>query len=380
VLGYQGMSKPFPDIIVIGGGVIGLASAWKLAQRGVRVKLLERNFCGCGASNASMGVLAPPTPLSHNPLQLIHRKSLSIFSDFVEDLENCSGIKVNFTRCGSLEIIPSGTQYERARRETLFTKENTTVENLPSVQVLSPKEVLDLEPSVNVLEYGALYTPSAAKVDVEPFIQALKAACLNSGVEIIEGKAVEKIIVANGSVNGVIVSGSTLPCAKILAAAGVWMPDLGSPVNTYTTITPVRGQGILIKFAGLRRIIKWQKGYLVPYPNNTVALGGTTEKKAGFDESCTVDGIASILERAKTVFPAITPATFIKHWAGLRPAPADRRPFMGRIPNINGLSVSGGHYKIGFSLVPYSSEVISRAILAEEDPAELLPFSPREVH
>ena len=369
------------DIIIIGGGVIGLASAWRLAKEGHTVRLFEKNICGCGASNASMGVLNPPTPLSHNPLQIIHRKSLRVFPDFAKELISASSIDFHYIRCGALEIIPSETQVQRAKKEVAFTEENiSTIPNLPQLQLLTPQEVLELEPKVNVLEFGALYTPSSAKVDVDPFISALKQACLNTNkVEIIEQCKVNEVLISNYCVTGIKTESQDIYSAPIvLATVGVWTNELGAPLTQYTKVTPVRGQAVLTKYPNLQHIIKWQKGYLVPYPDDCVALGGTTEKKAGYDEICNIEGVSSIIDRAKTVFPEISKATFLGTWAGLRPAPDDRRPYIGELPNYKGLFVCTGHYKIGFSLTPITSELVTKAILKQVTDEELAPFLPRE--
>jgi len=256
------MDNQTSDIIIVGAGVIGLACAWKLAQNGLKVKIFDRSLCGSGASQASMGVLNPPTPLSHNPLQIIHRKSLKMFPDFAKELITESGVDFHYTRCGALEIIPSDTQIERATKEVRFTEENRAViPNLPSLELLSQQEVEELEPEVEVLDFGALYTPSSAKVDVDDFILALKQACLKNSVEIFENTPVQALLFDKEVIIGIKSATKTFYANKVLITTGTW--NEFQEITPFVNTTPVRGQGILIKYSSLKHIIKWQKGYLV---------------------------------------------------------------------------------------------------------------------
>ncbi len=376
------MTKAGPDVIVIGGGVIGLACAWRLAQKQAAVRVYERSVCGAEASSASLGVLAPPSPLPQKPLHRLHRRSLSLCPAFCSELRETSGIDVDYKRCGSMEVIPSQTQFEMARKEVSFVKANlAAIQYLPDLDLISRAEVQEREPNVKSAEFGALVCPSAARVSVQKFIAALKESCLRSGVEILEQHNVSAIDCTEGRVRSLTVNGCKVQSRVILAAGGAWNQFLDPALLAYSPIRPVRGQALLLEVEALpaKHIVKWQRGYVVPWDHKTVAVGSTTERKSGFNPVVTAGGVNDILNKALTVMPVLSAAAVFKTWAGLRPAPLDQRPIMGPIPGVEGLFAAAGHYKIGFGFAPVCAELMAEAILGSSEPPDLQPFLPRIV-
>ncbi len=367
------------DIIIVGGGVIGTSIAWKLAEKGLKVHQIYKTLRPDDASYASMGVLMAPTPISQNPLQVAHRKSLAMYPEFIASLEEASGIKGFFHRSGAIEVIPSEAQYERATREVEFVKENKdTIPNLQALEIISRDDVLKMEPDLEVPEFGALYVAAAAQVEVSPFMNALHKAAEQTGVVKHEALEVIEILYKDGAAVGVkCATGETLFAEKVLIATGAWLSLLDENLGKYTGVKPVRGQAVQVKAAReFKHIVKWQKGYFVPFPDGTVTLASTTEKKAGYDIECTVSGVKDIIDRALSLYPALSSAKIIQTWAGLRPAPSDRRPYMGELPTVKNLYVAGGHYKTGFSMAPVTAAFLTETIVSGA-PEELTPFLPR---
>jgi len=366
------------DIAVIGGGVIGLSCARQLAREGLRVRVYERGLCGGGATQASLGVLAPPSPLPQHPLQVMHRRSLAQFGAFAAALAAESGIDCRYRQCGSLEILPSESQYAMAHKESAFVASNPGI-GLPALQLIPPDEVRALEPRVTATEFGALWCPSAANVSVAALIAALTGAVRHAGVEICEGWEVTGIETEAGKVTGVRAGREFTACGLVLAAAGVWTGGLMPVLQEYAPTRPVRGQALLLRTSPqpVAHIVKWQRGYIMPWESDCTAIGSTTERGSGFDSSVTAGGQHEILGKALTAAPCLAGATISKSWAGLRPAPLDRRPIMGALPGVEGLYAAAGHYKIGFGFAPICAELVAAAVLTGRMPDEGRPFLPR---
>lgn len=375
------MPSGSPDIIVIGGGVIGLTCAWRLALRGAKVLVLERDEPSSGASAASLGVLAPPSPLGETAFHLLHRRSLSMFTIFVRELEEAGGERVNYTRLGSLEILPTETQYAQAIKEVKRSLELRMSEgSAPAYQLLSPQEAQEFEPQAKVSPYGALLCRTSACVSVEAVMSALRTSCTRAGVQVRYGSAVVKILLEpSGLCAGVSLGTEELFAAKVLAAAGAWTGGLSPELKLYADIRPVRGQACLVRGEPrlVRRIIKWDKRYVVPSGEGAFTLGSTTEKESGFDASATVGGIEGIFRSAIEAVPKIAESRIERIWAGLRPAAPDSKPHLGAVPGVEGLFVAAGHYKIGFGLAPLTGEAMADLLLNEKTEFDLSSLAPR---
>lgn len=368
------------DIGVIGGGVIGLACAWKLAARGLRVCVYERRCVGGGASGASLGVLAPPSPISQQPLQVLHRKSLASFPGFVEALENTGGVTIGYDRCGAIELLPSSSQYRHAMEEVGFTAQHgPAMPELPGLQHLAPPEISALEPAVIAPEYGGLWSPSTAKVEVAAMMAGLTAACRSSGVDITEGLGIQGIELTGEKVTGLLTAEGRRPCGAVLVAAGAWSSFLHPLLERYAGVKPVRGQArtIVVPQVPIRRIIKRARGYILPWDVDAVGVGSTTERHSGFDERTTDPGQVEIMGKAAAIVPSLAFAPARQMWAGLRPAPLDRRATMGLVPETDGLFVAAGHYKIGFGFAPACASLMEAMIVDRTVPPEAVPFLPR---
>lgn len=369
-----------PDVIVIGGGIIGLSCALELANRGLKITVFEKDGPISGASNLSLGVLCPPSPLNHRPFQTLHRKSLALFGNYTRSIEEASGIKNGFYRCGSLEVLPSEAQYNHALEEMKY------INALPEPRdpffeyhLLTQAEAKEREPEANIKEFGALYCPISAWVDVDKLMEGLKKACQRAGVTLEWGVDITKLTYDGQKVTGVEFEQGTLRADKVLVACGAWSSQFTCPAGIYTNIHPVRGQAILVRCEKplVNHIVKWRRRYVIPYGPNHVALGSTTEKKSGYDISVTTDGLHSILDTTMAVVPGLKGCAIERTWAGLRPAGKDSRPHMGQIPGIEGLYAAAGHYKIGICFAPMSAKIIADLIVEGSSEDLLESIKPR---
>ncbi len=315
------------DIAVVGGGVIGLACAWRAGQRGAKVILLEKDICGAGATGASLGALwagAVSLKRGVNFQELPASKSLWAFPDFAHEIQMATGIDVQYQRNGRIELMTEAKQLARAREECGAAIELwPAVEDGPAMEVLTADQIRAIEPGAVAGEFGGQLCRASAQVDVGKLIEGLRAACEKADVVIREHCAVEGLDDTCGrdahTTWGVRCGNEVIKTAKVLVAAGAWTTALHPALAQYAPIKPVRGQALLLEMDRpvIGRIIKMNKIYLVPW-GQRILVGSTTEPEAGFDCSTTPQGIEMLLAGARELVPALRDARLIKTWAGLR--------------------------------------------------------------
>ncbi len=350
-----------PDVVVVGGGVIGLSCAWRLAQGGRRVVVLERATCGAGATLASLGALWPPSPLIDQPPQNFHRKSLAMFEAFVAELAAASGLPVAFRRLGHIDLLITERQVANAARQCAAAPGVwPDSPDGPPMEILSEAQLRWLEPQVTCPCRGALWCRVSAQVRVEQLMAALAAACARAGAQIMEGAAVEKILINAGRACGVMANGKVYAAERILLAAGAWTGGVDRAATGDLGIRPVRGQGVLLRHspALAGRIIKNGPVYFVPWDQGRVLLGSTTEPEAGWNCFPTAHGMAQLLRLATATIGAVARAKVEMVWAGLRPDAPRHQPIIGAAPGVHGLFVAAGHYKTGIGMAPATAQLV----------------------
>jgi glycine oxidase len=371
-----------PDITIIGAGIIGLAAAWRLSQRSLRVTVLERGRCGCGASSASLGVLSPHSASQVEEFHKLHRQSLDMLPAFAAELFDRTGIDLGYRQVGSLRRLVLEVHYTNAQKELEAAKTLWPGTDLTDkIQLLSPEEMNKLEPAAAPAEYGALFHKSTALVSVELFIAALQSACIQAGVTIRENFEVSDILFSGPRAEGIACGGEKIFSGKVLAAAGAWSSQLSPALAAYVPIIPVRGQALLLSWDKpiVRHIIKSERSYVVPWSENEFALGSTTELDAGFDEHNTFGGLQQVYAKTQRAVPAITGCRVKRVWAGLRPAGADRKLYLGPMPETEGLYAACGHYKIGFGFAPLTAEVLADLIVSGRSAHKIDYLLPRKI-
>ena len=369
------------DVIIIGGGLIGLTCALKLAKNNVKVTIFEKDVCGAGASSYSLGVLAYPSPLRTTNFHKVHRISLKMTESFYKEIEEESKVKIDYWRLGTLEIIPGPDQYKQAMQEVDYTNSPECDADTPKLEIIPPQELIKIEPNIKITEFGALYAKASARISVDKTIEATKQACHLNGVTIKEHTPVKELIIENQKVLGVILeNGEKVFSQNVLIASGAWSGTYGEEAEYYAHMEGIRGQALEVQsdMKLANHIIKYNKGYIIPSLGDTYGIGSTTEKNVGFDNSATVNGFIEILTRAKETLPCIENARIKRFWAGLRPAGRDRKPHIGKVPTIDNLFVAAGHYKIGFGYAPVTADIIKRQILGEEVPYPISELTPRD--
>ncbi len=358
------------DVVVIGGGAIGCASALRIAQAGFRTLLIERSSPGAEASTAAAGILAPPAEAGPGALYDLGVRSLAMYSSFVAELRGLAGLEAGLHRCGSIVVALDDVSLARLAREHAWRRDRGT-----PMELLDARKLHELEPALHPGLAGGLLFADDAQVDTRLLMAALAAAVERAGVSVVTGE-VRRVIETGGKVHGVEIDGEFIGCARVVVAAGSWSSGIQGAGLPEGSIRPVRGQVVVLETRApiLSRMIFGPTGYVVPRGDRRVILGSTTEE-VGFEKEVTVAGMRSILETAIGFAPRLAEQAIVAQWSGLRPATRDLLPVIGRT-SIEGLVVATGHYRHGILLAPVTAEIVRDLVTTDATVGAVASFSP----
>ena len=308
ILCYNDYMRPGGDVIILGGGVIGLTTAYFLARDGASVVLCDQAKTGMEASWAGAGIL-PPSDLDHAqyPADRLRAISGKLFPDLSAELKDRAGIDNGFSRCGGLEFLGHSAHVATDEWYGLGV----------ATSVLSEKEVAALEPALAPGIGQAISVPGMAQLRNPRHLQALKAACLaTQKVTLLEETRAHELIREGRRIKGVHTSSEVLAGDAFLVAAGAWTDRLLEPLGCRLKIEPVRGQIVLLNPGKVvfRRILLWCAQYLVPRLDGRVLIG-STEEYAGFDRSTTPEAVRRLFELGVRLVPSLVSATLEKRKA-----------------------------------------------------------------
>lgn len=369
--------KHSADVVVIGGGVIGLTIARALAQRGAGdVCLIERGSLGHEASFAAAGMLAPQAEAnSQDDFFRLACRSRDLYAEFAASLRDETGIDVELDTTGTLYLaLTDHDLVEIERRYAWQTAAGLAVEKL------TPSQAQELEPCINSTVTGALRFPLDVQVENRRLLSALTNSVVKHGVSVHTGTSVESLNIERDRITGLRTSRGAISSPVVIIAAGTWSSFSRFspvPIRSPLEIEPVRGQ--MISFDArpqlTRHIIYSPRGYIVPRQDGRL-LAGSTSERAGFAKQVTAGGISSILKNAQEISPSISALPIVDTWAGLRPRAPDNLPVLGPCDEIGGLFYATGHYRNGILLAPVTGELITEAVVAGVTSPLLGPFSP----
>jgi len=360
------------DVIIVGGGLIGLSIAFELAGRGATVRVYERGEPAHAASWAGAGMLAPYAEhIDDEALLELCRISLERYPLFAQQVSDASDIRVDLALDG---IVEAAFSSEQLAALDAFARA-LTVRGV-AAQLLDRRETIIAEPSLGKHAQGALVVGGQGCVDNRRLGRALLAACRSRRVVVHAPVQALAIECDERRVLGVRSELGFAPASWVINAAGAWAADIpGVPAQARLPVTPVKGQMLALAVpAGFLRRTTWVPGaYLVPRTDGRLLVGATVEN-AGFDQRVTAGAIHRLLDAALAAAPSLGAFTVTETWAGLRPATPDGRPFIGPT-TIGGLLAATGHYRNGILLAPVTADLIA-SFVETGDVSPLAPFSP----
>ena len=344
------------DAIIVGAGIIGSSIAWRLAQRGVKVTLIDRGPMGAEASYAGAGMLAPGGEYDgHACWAKMAVRSLAIYPKFVRELEDASGMGIDFRVCGALEFCKTAAAWDEltekaARQEAI---------GIPST-IVGRSEVARMAPLAEAEGWaGVRHYPSEAEVDPRTVLRALGKVLEALGVVILEEHRVDAI-----SERGSRICAGSIEADVAVLAAGAWSSQIALNVaEPLPQSEPVKGHllGYQLAAQSLGPILRCGHTYILQRKNGYTIAGATTEH-VGFDRTLSAEAAAQIAIEAKRLLPDLARAGKPDLWNGIRPGIASGEPQVGRIGNL-AVWAAYGHYRNGILLAPTTAEMIAAGIL-----------------
>ncbi|HEY4107211.1 MAG TPA: glycine oxidase ThiO [Polyangiaceae bacterium] len=365
-----------PDVLIIGGGIMGIASAWELAQHGARVTVLERSVPGAEASSAAAGVLGAQTEAqAPGPMTDLCLASRARYGKFARDLSAETQIDVGYRECGVLDVAFATKDAAKLRAASAWqTKQKLRVESL------ARRDIARLEPELSTKLTGGVRFAGDSRVEPKALLRALHIAALGRGVRFQSGAFVRRVVVeAERAVGVALDDGQILRAKNIVVAAGSWtslIDGLGLPSGR---VVPARGQIVELELPAppLSHVVFGPGAYLVPRDDGRVLVGSTLEF-VGYERRVTAGAVRDLLTHATAILPALERAELRDTWSNFRPYTKDELPLLGR-SKIAGLFLSTGHYRNGILLAPISAEIVRAAVLGQRAPVPLAAFEPERV-
>lgn len=359
------------DVIVIGGGVIGLSVAYRLAREGVRCTVLDSGEMGRQASWAGAGLIPPhaerPRP---NPAAELRSWSASLYPEWSRALLEETGIDNGYRKTGGVDLALTPEEAEALRTSAgRWRAEGITFENL------APADFAKVEPALGPGIEVAYFLPDRAQVRNPRHLKALLEALRGRGVTLKPGQGALGFETGGGRVLGVRTAEGMLPCGTLVMAAGAWSAGLLKGLGVDAPTPPIKGEIVLLRAERplLKRIVEHGDHYLVPRDDGRI-LVGATEEDAGFDTRSTAAGVRELLDEAVRLCPGLARAEVERSWAGLRPGSIDTRPYLGPLPGLSNAFVAAGHKRAGLQLSIATAEVTADLVLGRPPRVDLTPF------
>ncbi|MFJ8590070.1 glycine oxidase ThiO [Streptomyces sp. NPDC093598] len=369
------------DVLVIGGGIIGLVTAWRAAQRGFATAVVDPEPGG-GAAQVAAGMLAAVTELHYGEQTLLglNLASARRYPDFAAELTELTGQDLGYRRCGTLAVALDAD--DRAHLRELHALQQQS--GLDS-QWLSGRECRRLEPMLAPGVRGGLRVDGDHQIDPRRLARALVAACERAGVVFHRAWA-ERLTVAGDRAAGVVLADGTAPAAgQVVLAGGSLSGRLaGVPEHVLPPVRPVKGQVVRLTMPQrhgpflsrtVRAVVRGSHVYLVPRASGELVVGATSEEQ-GWDTTVTAGGVYELLRDAHELVPGITELPLTETRAGLRPGSPDNAPLLGPT-GLEGLLLATGHYRNGVLLTPVTGDALAHALATGELPEEARPFTPK---
>ena len=349
------------DAIIIGGGIIGLSLAIELRKKGLSVLIVERGEPGREASYAAAGMLADVGDEFPVPLKPLAQESARMYPEFVHELEDESGVKVDLREQGTIHLASHGEFPDEA-------------------EPLSPQRLRSLEPEIEApLRLSG--PPSSSEIcgaylherSVDPrlLVAASLKAARHRKVDISSGAEVRSLLVEGGHVVGVRTAKAKYASGIVVNCAGAWAAEI-APFEF--PVKPVKGQMLaLVEAPRLQHVIRSEKVYMVPRSDGRLLIGSTLED-VGYNKQTDVGTLQRLFDAAAELVPGVAKSRRHEAWAGLRPGTPDGLPILGET-STSGYFVASGHYRDGILLAPLTATLLSEVITRTNPRHDLSAFA-----
>lgn len=364
------------DLLVVGAGVIGLATAWRVAARGATVTVADP-APGSGACHVAAGMLTPVSEVTYGeePLLRLGLASRDRYPAFVAELEEVSGRRTGYRGDGVLQVAFDSDDLAFLEELRRFQQSLGL-----TVEALSGRECRRLEPMLAPSVRGGLLAAEDGSIDPRRLTAALLAAVEKEGVRIVRRRATHLLVEHDRAAGVRLEDGEELRADMVLLAAGAWSSDLqGLPEGVVPQVRPVKGQVLRLrsKIPFLERttrgVVRGSSVYLVPREDGELVVGATQEEM-GFDTTVTAGGLWQLLRDARELLPGVTELEFTEVSAGLRPGSPDNAPVLGASA-LPGLFLATGHFRNGVLLTPITADVMTEILVDGTVPPEAAPFT-----
>ena len=359
------------DILLVGGGVIGLSLAWELAGHGAKVQVIDSGEMGREASWAAAGML-PPGPKTHlwpdcSAYEQLQGLSHQLHPDWQARLADLTQIDNGYRQTGAL-YISEGTAEANSSLEKCKSEWNRWG---LAHHGLDSTALADLEPALTP-QSQAMLLPDEGQLRPPRHLKALVAACQRSGVQLTAGCQLLGWQTAGKRITAAVTSIGTITSGEYCLTSGCWTGPIAAQLGLELSIKPIRGQILLLNGPPntVRRIVNAGPRYLTPRPDGRV-LVGSTQEEVGFNKQNTVEGLAELMNFARQLCPALADFTLEKSWSGLRPGTADELPFLGRLPLYENGWIASGHFRAGIQLSSATAVVMRSLILGQTPPVDV---------
>lgn len=354
-----------PDVLIIGGGVIGLTTAYFLVREGISVQIVDQGDFGQEASWAGAGILPPGNPAqARTAYDQLRAHSISLFPSLSAELRERTGLDNGYLRCGGVLGVgdDEATAIQAWRQEGLC------------FEALDEKALHQLEPALAGIN-KPYHLPDMAQLRNPRHLKALLAGCERLGIRLCPGCPVHGFERKGVHLTAVTTGMGPLAARRFVLTAGAWTNLLLAHLGWDLGIHPVRGQMALLRTPAppIHRVVMQGKRYLVPRPDGRVLIG-STEEEVGFDKHTTAEAIVALLSFATSLVPRLAGAHLERSWAGFRPGSPDGMPFLGPVPGLENLYVAAGHFRAGIQLSAATGLVMKELLLGQKTTVPLEPF------
>ena len=360
------------EVIIVGGGIIGMLTALELHAASVDVLVIERGPLGGESSWAGGGIISPLHPWRYGtPVNQLAEISKTIYPSLAQQLQQESGV--------DCELLTSGLLYT-GLEDQHDAESWARTWSVPMQILTNPGQVHGIEPQVNPVIDSGLWLPNIMQIRNPKLVKALKGSFEARGIHYREHTPVTELVITAGKIEGIKTSTQTLAAPKVIIASGAWSAGFIEREQN-VAVEPVKGQMIMFKGEpGLvQRMVLSAGHYIIPRKDGRV-LAGSTLERTGFDKSTTNAATVELRRAAVEIIPALADLPIERQWAGLRPGTEQGVPYICPHPDIKGLYLHAGHYRNGVVLGAASARLMAEIVLGKSPSTDPAPYVLNAAH